>query len=106
MKSSTAKRRMTIGDDPLDSVVPTASKPVEENGAVSTTDRLIKERLTVHVPIGLINGVKNAVYWTPGMTLAGFAEEAFQEYLLKLEDKRGEVFPPRRSELKGGRPLK
>jgi hypothetical protein len=49
---------------------------------------------------------KNAVYWTPGLTLADLAAEALSGALEKLEKKRGEPFPARTSELKGGRPMK
>lgn len=95
-----AKRR-TIGTSPLDAVIP--SRQLVEGGA---TKKIIKERLTVHLPVDLIERVKNAVYWTPGLTLAGLAEEAFTAAVERLERKRGEPFPPRKSELKGGRPLK
>lgn len=95
-----AKRR-TIGANPLDAVIPA---PREENPPSSP--RAIKERLTVHLSLDLIDRVKNAVYWTPGLTLAGLAEEALAAAVDKLERARGEPFPPRKAELKGGRPLK
>lgn len=94
-----AKRR-TIGTNPLDAVIPV--RPQESAPA----KKVIKERLTVHLPVELIERIKNAVYWTPGLTLAGLAEEALAAAVERLERERGEPFPPRRSELKGGRPLK
>ncbi|MCX8103365.1 MAG: hypothetical protein N3E42_02840 [Candidatus Bipolaricaulota bacterium] len=96
-----AKRRTTIGTNPLDAVIPTrrAEKPARPS-------RVVKERLTVHLPVDLIDRIKNAVYWTPGLTLAGLAEEALAAAVARLERERGEPFPPRKSELKGGRPLK
>jgi hypothetical protein len=108
-----AKRR-TIGDNPLDAVVPDPrampqrfASPVSESGGTNErASRVIKERLTVHLPLDLIDRVKNAVYWTPGLTLAGLAEEAFAKAVDRLERERKEAFPPRRAELKGGRPLK
>nr|BAL59202.1 hypothetical conserved protein [Candidatus Acetothermum autotrophicum] len=93
-----AKRR-TIGTNPLDVVIPTRRE------AKSPT-RVVKERLTVHLPVDLIDRIKNAVYWTPGLTLARLAEEALTAAVARLERERGEPFPPRRSELTGGRPLK
>jgi hypothetical protein len=96
-----AKRR-TIGANPLDAVIPA---PREAERAISAP-KAIKERLTVHLSIGLIDRMKNAVYWTPGLTLAGLAEEALAQAVDKLEKERGEPFPPRQAELKGGRPLK
>ena len=105
-----AKRR-TIGDNPLDAVVPdhrTMQRPTppEPASLAMAFSRISKERLTVHLPIKLIDRVKNAVYWTPGLTLAGLAEEAFAKLVDKLEKERREPFPPRKAELKGGRPLK
>jgi hypothetical protein len=65
-----------------------------------------KERLTIHLPVELIDRVKNAVYWTPGLTLAGLGEEALRRMVEQLEVERGDPFPPRQAELRGGRPLK
>ena len=65
-----------------------------------------KERLTVHLPGDLIDGVKNAVYWTPGLTLARLAEEALRHALADLEAMRGAPFPPRERPLTVGRPLR
>lgn len=105
-----AKRR-TIGENPLDAVIPFNPQGFAPAGIHSTSEetekpsRVIKERLTIHLPVDLIDRIKNAVYWTPGLTLAGLAEEAFSKALEQMEKKRGEPYPPRQSELKGGRPL-
>lgn len=112
-----SRRRPTIGFDPLDAVVPQLNGQQGRGGepqpsaptpqpAVSPQSRLSKERLTVHVPLEVIDRVKNAVYWTPGLTLAELAEVALRDYVGRLEKERGEAYPPRRAELKGGRPLK
>ena len=103
--------RKTIGKNPLDAVIPEpkAEKKAEagdrskaERGSSSGA----KQRLIVHLSEDLINRVKNSVYWTPGLTLAVFAEESLKEALDRFEKKREEPFPQRESELKGGRPLK
>ncbi len=60
----------------------------------------------MHLSVDLIDRVKNAVYWTPGLTLAGLAEDALSKAVERLERERKEPFPPRKAELKGGRPLK
>ena len=66
-----------------------------------------KERLTVHLPLEVIDRAKNAVYWTPGLTLAGLAEGAFLEAVERLEKKNGGPFQSRKDKkLKGGRPIK
>ena len=109
--------RKTIGDNPLDAVIPALglpeaprstlrAAPARVAAAAPEPARLAKERLTVHLPVDLIDRVKNAVYWTPGLTLAGLAEDALRRAVDKLEKDRGEAYPHRRSELKGGRPLK
>jgi hypothetical protein len=122
-------KRKTIGENPLDALVPpkepaksrvgpqaakalrTPPRPRKAGRADSifnsTTDkRPGKERLTVHVGVDVIDRAKNAVYWTPGLTLAGLAEDSLVKSLDKLEKDHGGPFPPRKSELKGGRPVK
>ncbi len=98
------RKRTTIGQSPLDAVVP----PREGTAApVATVPRPVgKQRLTVHLPVDLIDRLKNAVYWTPGLTLAGLAEAALGRAVDELEAARGEPFAPRHSELRGGRPVK
>lgn len=134
--------RSTIGESPLDAVVPqraakptrsgkqaasTAPSPAAKRPAERSTKRTgsakrrtpvaepvreeprtggKKERLTVHVPQDLVDRVKNAVYWTPGLTLARMAEEALLAEVERREKGRGEPFPVRAEELRGGRPMK
>ena len=69
-------------------------------------DRVLKQRLTIHVSVGLINRVKNAVFWSSGLTLSDLTEAALTQAVDELEEKRGEPFPQRTQELKGGRPIK
>ena len=97
-------KRKTIGENPLDAVIP--QNPQTSGPPVSTSHKIAKERLTVHLPVDLIDRVKNAVYWTPGLTLAGLAEAGFREAVDEMEGQRGEAFPARNGELKGGRPIK
>jgi hypothetical protein len=111
-----ARRRKTIGNSPLDTVVPRREPESGTPIPSATTQtqrageggpgRIAKERLTVHVPVELIDRVKNIVYWTPGLTLARLAEEALTKEVEKREQERGEPFPHRAEELRGGRPLK
>ena len=111
-----ARRRKTIGSSPLDTVVPRreleSDTPIppaateRQRAREEPSGRVIKERLTVHVPVELIDRVKNIVYWTPGLTLARLAEEALTKEVEKREKERGEPFPHRTEELRGGRPLK
>lgn len=69
-------------------------------------DKVVKQRLTIHVPIKLIDRIKNAVYYTPGLTLSDFADSAFEKAISLLEESNGGPFQQRTKELKGGRPIK
>lgn len=111
-------KRKTIGENPLDAVVPKpTANPQETRRALKNESSSSpkasqksagtrKERLTIHLPITLIERAKNAVYWTPGLTLAKLAEKALEQTLESLEKQHKGPFLPRTEELKGGRPLK
>jgi len=45
------------------------------------------------------------VYWTPGLTLASLAEDAFSKAVDDLEKEKEAKFPKRKEELKTGRPI-
>ena len=64
-----------------------------------------KSRLTVNMPVELIERVKNSVYWTPGITMSSLTELALQKAVDQLEKKNGEPFPKRAAELQRGRPV-
>lgn len=68
-------------------------------------EQLKKQRVTIHMAIDLIERVKNAVYWEPGLTLTDFAQAAFERHLKKMESSRGDLYPQRKQQLKGGRPM-
>ena len=68
--------------------------------------RVVKQRLTIHVPVKLIDRIKNAVYYTPGLTMSDFADIAFEKAISLLEESNGGPFQQRTQELKGGRPIK
>ena len=101
-------KRKTIGTNPLDAVVPSQERKAQERQQpqAPTTSSKEKQRLTVHLTVNLIERAKNAVWWTPGLTLAGLAEQALIDAVDAMEQERGEPFLPRREELKGGRPMK
>ncbi len=67
---------------------------------------LKRERLTAKLPVEVTERVRNAVYWTPGLTLAGLTETALSAYVDALEAERGEPFPQRQGQIKLGRPIK
>ena len=65
-----------------------------------------KVRMTVLLPPALVEKIKDAVYWTPGLTLSQLAEDAFTNAIEKRERGRKEPFRPRHGKLKAGRPMK
>ena len=107
-------RRRTIGESPLDAVVPRPAsgpqRPAEPGrpgeGTVALGERVAKARITVQLDNELVERMKNAVYWTPGLTLAGLAEKAIRREVDALEEENGGPFVRRREELKPGRPLR
>jgi hypothetical protein len=54
----------------------------------------------------VLDRAKDAVFWTPGQTLAAFVEEALSRQIQRRADERGEPFPPRTSHLPPGRPVR
>lgn len=97
-------RKSTIGTNPLDAVVP--PKQGEDPASQTALGRVRKERVTFQLPIDLIERARNAVYWTPGATIAGLMEHALAAHLAEIEQQRGAPFPLRESALKTGRPIK
>jgi hypothetical protein len=97
-------RKSTIGANPLDAVVPRT--PDEHPTPHPVPLRVPKERVTFQLPVDLIDRARNAVYWTPGATVAGLMEDALTAHLAYIEQQRGAPFPPREHALKTGRPIK
>lgn len=88
----------------IKAAIPAKKTEAKFNHSVSKSS---KERITLHISTDLLEKMKNAVYYEPGLTLAGFAEEALAVALEKLEKKRGEPYPERKIvKLRPGRPLK
>lgn len=94
-------RKSTIGTNPLDSVIPDRRADPQAAPAPAR-----KEQTTFQLPADLLDRARNAVFWTPGASLAGLMEEALAKHLDSLERAHGKPFPPRRGSLKTGRPIK
>ena len=98
-----ARKASTIGSNPLDQVV-----PIRPQGSLRSDDSepakaAARERVTVALPADLMERARNAVYWTPGATLAGLVEEAVADALDQIEKRNGGPLKPRSSNLKPGR---
>lgn len=130
--SSKAKRRVSMGTDPLDLVVggaapaSRATPPGEKRVSVprrrlsdrarrqeepSDGARPKKERATFHITSELFDQVKDAVVALSGppmrLTLAELAETALRRELERLQKEHNDSkpFSKRASPLRGGRPI-
>jgi len=63
-----------------------------------------KERLTVQLGAEILNRLRNAVFWTPGLTMTRLIEHCIIHAVDGMERKRGRAFPQRFDQLKAGRP--
>lgn len=63
-----------------------------------------RKRLTVSLPVELLERSRNTVYWTKGLTLARLLEQALTSSLDQRERLNGQPFSQRLEDLKGGRP--
>lgn len=63
-----------------------------------------KQRVTITMPIEILERLRDAVYWTPGMTIAALVSIALTKRLDDMERVNESPFPKRVGELKPGRP--
>ncbi len=75
--------------------------------AEPATTRPKKERVTFQLPVELIEKARDAVYWTPGLTMGSLMEGALVAHLDRVEKKRGLPFASRAgAAVRTGRPVK
>lgn len=106
-------KRQTIGENPLDSLFEVAGSNEHSASVLHGEKQELpkkeksskKQRITVQISVDVIERIKNAVYWTPGLTLASLAEDAFSKAVDMLEEEKEAPFPKRKEELKTGRPI-
>lgn len=63
-----------------------------------------KIRLTVSLPSDLVDRLRDAVYWSPGLTLAWLIAQSVRTSLAEMEFVRQGSFPKRTNALRAGRP--
>jgi hypothetical protein len=61
-------------------------------------------RLTVRLPSDLVDRLRNAVYWSPSLTLAWLIAQSLRTSLTEMESLRQGPFPKRTKALRAGRP--
>jgi|GEM_PF-779883 len=112
-----AKKKKSFGSHPLlQYLAPEIKKQTIQKQTLKKEAQIVpatqiktglKQRITLHLSVELIDRVKNAVYWEPGLTIAGFAEKALEKAIDKMEKEKGASYPTRHDyRLKGGRPIR
>ena len=98
-----APRRTTMATNPFDEQLRAAqaSAPAT-NGKEAHAWR---DRITVPLSAELQERIRNAVFWTPGLTLRALAHRGFTHALEEIERTNGGPFPARHGELPTGRPI-
>ena len=61
-------------------------------------------RLTVSLPSDLVDRLRDAVYWSPSLTLAWLIAQSLSNSLTEMESLRQGPFPKRTKALRAGRP--
>ena len=61
-------------------------------------------RLTVRLPGDLVDRLRDAVYWSPSLTLAWLIAQSLRTSLAEMESLRQSPFPKRTNALRAGRP--
>ena len=61
-------------------------------------------RLTVSLPSDLVDRLRDAVYWSPSLTLAWLIAQSLRSSLAEMESLRQGPFPKRTNALRAGRP--
>jgi hypothetical protein len=61
-------------------------------------------RLTVSLPGDLVERIRDAVYWSPSLTLAWLIAQSLRTSLAEMESLRQCPFPKRTKALRAGRP--
>ncbi len=86
---------------------PSSAPAIDRRGVKrGTPERADRERITFLLDAELIERLRNAVYWSEGVTLASLVADSLTRTVDKMERNRGASFPRRKAELPTGRPRK
>src|ERR1043165_8097200 len=80
----------------------TASTSSRQNKGGQQQPRTV--RLTVSLPGDLVERLRDAVYWSPSLTLAWLIAQSLRTSLTEMESLRQCPFPKRTKALRAGRP--
>jgi hypothetical protein len=99
----TMARKSTASRNPVD----VAERRKRGGTKRAEPSRATKERVTFQLPVGLIEKARDVVFFSPGLTMASFMEDALVAQLKRAEKNRGAPFPSRAgAALRSGRPVK
>jgi hypothetical protein len=87
------RRSSTLGDDPLAAVFPPSTTGPAAHQEVPRSGRAITVGVSLDPEV--LERARNAVYWTPGLTLTALATTALAAAVDYLEHERGKPFPAR-----------
>lgn len=96
-----ARTRIRSGPPPTETL-----SPVVHNEAACAKPNFLgrKQRVTITLPVALLERLRNAVYWTGHSTLAHLIAGSLDEAVTQMEHVNGGPFPARLAPLKRGRP--
>jgi hypothetical protein len=91
--------------EPSAAAEPPSPEPISK---LTTEPQAVKkpasEKISTLYPVELIERARDAAYWDR-YTLAGIIVQALSDALDRKEKERGEPYPPRKGELRSGRPV-
>lgn len=59
-----------------------------------------KTMVSISLPVQLVERIRNAAYWNPGLTFREIVQKSVEEYLPSIEN--GREYPPRPAKLRTG----
>jgi hypothetical protein len=97
-------RDSTLGADPLAAVFPSTSTGPPAHHEASRSARTITVGVSLDPEV--LERARNAVYWTPGLTLTDLATQALAAAVDDLEYERGRPFATRGGKASLRRPVR
>ena len=83
-----------------------AQTPAGAASIVRAKSTSASQRFTIGLDSAIADRARDAVYHSPGLTLAGLIATALTSELDRLEHERGQPFPARPGPLRPGRPVR
>src|SRR5215467_4910330 len=99
-----AHRRSSEGSMLTTTETPHPSNVIGSSQASPSHAESRKQRVTITLPVALLERLRNAVYWTGHGPLARLIVDALDDAVTSMEQSNGQPFPQRLTPLKRGRP--